>query len=243
MMRQTAAIQMSIDLGPTPLERWRLLATLAPVVAAVFANSPSDSGVATGERSIRRRIWAQLDPRRTGLPALGADPVSEYLEFALAAPAFLLGDDPSRSEPFAHWIPRGATMDDWHTHLSTLFPEVRPRGYFEFRVADANEGDAAAALVALVAGIAWHPASTTAALTQLPAPNTALMARAGRDALADPELAAAAQTAVDLALAGCRALGPALLDASDLMRAERFFNRYTRASRSPADDSRAVAAV
>jgi glutamate--cysteine ligase len=243
MMRQTAAIQMSIDLGPAPLQRWQLLATLAPVVAAAFANSPSDAGTVTGERSIRRRIWAELDPRRTGLAALGADPIGEYLDFALAAPAFLLGDDPAHAEPFESWVPRGATIDDWHVHLSTLFPEVRPRGYFEFRVADANEGDATAALVALVAGIAWHPASTAAALERLPRPNAGLMARAGRDALADPELAAAAGTAVDLALAGCRALGPELLDASDVARAERFFHRYTRAARCPADDSRAVAAV
>ena len=228
MMRQTAAIQLSIDLGPAPFERWRLLATLAPVVAATFANSPSDSGTTTGERSIRRRIWAELDPLRTGLPALGGDPVGEYMDFALHAPAFLLGDDPARAKPFNSWISRGATIDDWHAHLSTLFPDVRPRGYFEFRVADANEGDAMAALVALVAGIAWHPASTTAAIAQLPRPTSARMARAGRLGLSDSELATAARTAIDLALAGCEARGPSLLNACDLERATRFFDQATR---------------
>ena len=233
MMRQTAAIQLSIDPGSAPFERWRLLATLAPVVAAMFANSPADSGTATGERSIRRRIWAALDPLRTGLPALGDDPIGEYMDFALKAPAFLLGHDPSRAEPFSAWISRGATIDDWHAHLSTLFPEVRPRGYFEFRVADANEGDAMAALVALVAGIAWHPASTAAAIRQLPRPTAERMARAGCLGLADPELAAAARTAVDLALAGCEALGSSLLNARDLERANRFFDRDACADRHP----------
>ncbi len=236
MMRQTAAVQMSIDLGPAPLQRWRVLGALAPVVAAAFANSPMDGGATTGERSIRRRIWAELDPARTGLRALGAHPVAEYLEFALAAPAFLLGDDPSHAEPFAAWVPRGATRDDWQAHLSTLFPDVRPRGYFEFRVADACGGDAVAALVALVAGIAWHPPSSAAALAHLPAPDAGLMARSGRDGLADPALAAAACFATDLALSGCVALGPSLLNEDDIDRADRFFGTYTRAGRSPADD-------
>ena len=236
MMRQTAAVQLSLDPGPAPLERWRLLGALAPVVAAVFANSPLERGAATGERSIRRRIWAELDPARTGLRALGADPVAEYLDFALAAPAFLLGEDPSHAEPFAAWVPRDTTLDDWQAHLSTLFPDVRPRGYFEFRVADSCDGDAVAALVALVAGIAWHPPSSTVALSQLPLPSAGLMARAGRDGLADPELAAAACLAADLALSGCVALGPSLFEDDDIDRADRFFASYTRAGRSPADD-------
>ena len=236
MMRQTAAVQVSLDLGPDPIARWRVLGALAPLVAAAFANSPVDAGALTGERSIRRRIWAELDCARTGLPALGADPVSAYLEFALAAPAFLLGADPSRAEPFAAWVPRGATLDDWQTHLTTLFPDVRPRGYFEFRVADACDGDAVAALLALLAGIAWHPPSAAAALAELPAPDAALMARAGRDGLADPDLARAACFASDLALSACVALGPALFSDEVIDRADRFFAAHTRAGRSPADD-------
>jgi glutamate--cysteine ligase len=243
MMRQTAAVQLSIDVGPRPLERWRLLGTLAPIVAATFANSPSDTGTTTGERSIRRRIWDDLDPSRTGLRALGAQPVDEYLEFGLAASAFLLGDDPSRAEPFAAWLSRGATLEDWHAHLSTLFPDVRPRGYFEFRVADACGGDAVAALVALVAGIACHPAAATTASARLPAPTAELLARAGRHGLSDPELARAACTAVDLALAGCAALGRSLLTDADVRRATRFFDTYTRARRTPADDLPVPAAV
>ena len=242
MMRQTAAIQVSIDVGPAPFDRWRVLGALAPLAAAMFANSPLDTGRLSGERSMRRRIWAELDPARTGLRALGRDPVGEYLEFALAAPAFLLGDDPARAQPFARWLTRGATLDDWHTHLSTLFPDVRPRGYFEFRVADAAPGNAAAALVALVAGIAWRPDAAEAA-ARLPAPTPELMARAARHGLADPELAAAARTAVDLALEGCAALGPALFARADIARAEQFFDEYPRAGRSPADDLTAAVAA
>lgn len=236
MMRQTAALQLSIDAGPDPLQRWRLLCALVPVTTAIFANSPADSGTFTGERSIRRRIWDSLDPSRTGLPALGPDPVGEYLAFALNARAFLLGNHPHRAESFAAWIPRGATLDDWHAHLSTLFPDVRPRGFFELRAADAAAGDALPALIALICGLAWHEPSGSEALRRLPHPDAELMAQAGRLGLGHPTLAAAARTAVDLALQGCSALGPSALDAEHLARAERFFDRYTRQARSPADD-------
>jgi glutamate--cysteine ligase len=243
MMRQTASIQLCVDAGPAPLDRWRLLASLAPVAAAMFANSPLDTGAFTGESSRRRRIWAELDPLRTGLRALGDDPVGEYLAFALAAPAFLLGGDPGDAEPFVQWIARGATHDDWLAHLSTLFPDVRPRGYFEFRVADAVAGDALPALIALVAGIAWHAPSAAAAQRGLPMPTASLMARAGRDALGDQSLARASRFASALAIDACRALGGTALDVAALSRAQRFFDAYTQAGRVPADDVRAPAAA
>jgi glutamate--cysteine ligase len=243
MMRQTASVQLCIDAGDAPLARWHLLASLAPVAAAMFANSPFDSGTFTGERSRRRRIWAELDPARTGLRGLGGDPVQEYLEFALKAPAFLLGDDPRRAEPFEQWIARGATHDDWLAHLSTLFPDVRPRGYFEFRVADAVAGDALPALVALVAGTALHSPSAAAAPLMLPLPGESLMVRAARAGLGDPLLADAARWASALALDACRSLGASMLDDTDIARARRFFATYTSCGRSPADDARAPAAA
>ena len=243
MMRQTASIQLCIGAGSAPLDRWRLLAALAPVATAIFANSPLDTGVLTGERSRRRRIWAELDPARTGLRGLSDDPVSEYLEFALAAPAFLLGDDPRIALPFEQWVARGATQADWESHLSTLFPDVRPRGYFEFRVADSVAGDALPALLALVAGLAWHAPCGDAARRVLPRPGAALMARAGHEALGDPLLARAAAAAAELALDACRSVGPVLLDATSVRRAERFFETYVRAGRTPADDVCAPAAA
>ena len=243
MMRQTASIQLCVDTGADPLARWRLLAALAPVAAAMFANSPMDSGAHTGERSRRRRIWAELDPARTGLRAIGPDPVEEYLEFALAAPAFLLGRDPRLAAPFAQWIARGATDADWMEHLSTLFPDVRPRGYFEFRVADAVEGDALPALIALVAAPAWHQSTGDALVRALPLPNAALMARAGRSGLADGVLADAALVSASHALTACDAIGDRLLDANGIARARRFFEAYARSGRVPADDALAPAAA
>jgi glutamate--cysteine ligase len=242
MMRQTASVQLCVGAGADPIQRWRLLSALAPVVTAMFANSPVDMGITTGECSRRRRIWAELDPTRTGLRATGADPVGEYLEFALNAPAFLMGSDPRAAEPFRSWIARGATEADWTAHLSTLFPDVRPRGYFELRVADSVRGDALAAIVALVGGTVSH-ADAARALAQLPAPTAALMAMAGSDGLNDPVLRDAAVRAVALAREGGREAGDALLDRDGWEQAERFFGRYTLCGRAPADDARTFAAA
>ena len=46
-----------------------------------------------------------------------------------------------------------ATLDDWKTHLNTLFPEVRLKRTLEIRAADAQSADLACALPALYTGI------------------------------------------------------------------------------------------
>ena len=242
MMRQTASVQLCVGAGPAPLQRWRLLSALAPIVTAMFANSPLDGGVTTGERSRRRRIWAELDPSRTGLRALGADPVAEYLEFALNAPAFLMGSDPHLAEPFRDWIERGATDADWHTHLSTLFPDVRPRGYFELRVADSVHGDGLAAIIALVGGVLSH-ADSARVLKLFPEPTEQLMALAGKDGLADAVLRDAAVRAIALARDSAGAIGDTLLNHDGWSRAGRFFSAYALCGRSPSDDASALTAA
>jgi len=46
-----------------------------------------------------------------------------------------------------------ATMDDWNLHLTTLFPEVRLKGFIELRAADSQPPDRVLALPALAKGI------------------------------------------------------------------------------------------
>ncbi|HEU4456728.1 MAG TPA: glutamate-cysteine ligase family protein, partial [Longimicrobium sp.] len=170
MMRQTAAFQCNLDWCGDALARWRFLNALTPYLTAVFASSPVYAGAETGERSFRARVWRELDGGRTGIFPSAADPIGEYLQFALDAPAILLptdadldgtdadrdsedgdrdgGDrrngrsgDAHRAWPsFRAWNDRGAaTLDDWHVHLTTLFPDVRPKGFVEVRSIDAVE--------------------------------------------------------------------------------------------------------
>ena len=234
MMRQTAAMQVSVDWGAEPLLAWRVLNAMAPYVTAVFASSPVYRGEPTGHRSYRARIWRELDGGRTGCFAC-EDPVEEYLDFALAAPAILLGDD-ARFHPFAAWNAQGcATLDDWRAHLTTLFPEVRPKGFAEVRAADAVAPEWYAAPLVLLAGIVQHPPALDAAAELLGAPRPALLHAAGREGLADPRIGGTARELAELALAGAAAL-PGFFSAADLDEAADFFARYTRLGRSPADD-------
>ena len=240
MMRQTASIQVCVDAGETPALTWRVLNALAPFMVAIFANSPRYAGVDTGYKSYRRHIWATLDPRRTGVLGFGSDPIDEYLDFALGAPAFLLPQVNGASATFGHWVGReAATEADWCTHVTTLFPEVRPRGYFELRSADVVAPEWYAVPLVFVSGLVYHKPSLEAA-SELIAPDRGLLARSARCGLTDPTLGATSIALCDLALEGAAALGEPFISAADIATAAEFFERYTRKGRSPADDARVV---
>jgi glutamate--cysteine ligase len=237
MMRQTASFQVCVDAGDAPALTWRFLNALAPFMVAIFASSPRYAGRDTGHKSFRRHIWGTLDPRRTGLLGISGDAIAEYLDFALGAPAFLLPDVGGAAAPFSYWLDRGeASASDWCTHLSTLFPEVRPRGYFELRSADVVAPEWYAVPLALVAGLVYHRPSLDKAAALLGAPDAALLIRSGRDGLTDPVLGATVPQLCDLALAGCEALGTEFVSETDVAALAEYFDRYTRRRRSPADD-------
>ena len=237
MMRQTAAFQMSLDLDDEPLLRWTVLNAAAPYVVAIFANSPVYDGISTGFRSTRAEVWRRLDPLRTGLPWDEHDPVGHYCDFALRAPALLLPQLDGAHRPFGEWLRHSRSpLEDWHEHLSTLFPEVRPRGHLELRSCDAVPPQWYAAPVVLAVGIAYDPWALRAAAELLGHPDMDLLHRAGRRGLGDADIRRIAVDLVDIALAGCGHLGPGYFHPSDLEQARLFFDQYTRRGRSPADD-------
>jgi glutamate--cysteine ligase len=237
MMRQTAALQVSLDAGPEPLSRWRFLNALPPYLTAMFANSPVYEDVHRGHASYRAHVWRMLDGGRTGLLGAAPDPVDEYLTFALRAPTILDPGGPPLYAPFAHLLAAG-TVDAaaWKTHLTTLFPEVRPRGFFEVRSIDAMPPERFAAPLVFLAGLTYDERSFREAADLVGSPDPELLVLAGRDGLKEPRLAATSVDLVEVALQGARRLTPAFFDASDVEEAEAFFARYTLRSRAPADD-------
>ena len=246
MMRQTASFQCNLDWGADALSRWRFLNAAAPYVVAVFANSAVYRGADTGERSFRARVWRELDGGRTGVFPCGEDPIGEYLAFALAAPAILLPADEGfeRWAPFAAWNEMdGVSMDDWHAHLTTLFPDARPKGFVEVRSADAVAPEWYAAPLAFLAGLTYHERTFAAAVEIAGDPDAALLERAGRLGLRDERIASAARDLFALALEGAAALGPAFLTPADLQEARDFFETYTARALSPADDAALPEAV
>lgn len=237
MMRQTAAFQVSVDFDDEPWLRWRVLNAAAPFVVAIFANSPIYAGEPTGHQSARADVWRKLDPARTGIPYDRQAPIRAYLDFALAAPAFLLPPLDGEHRPFGEWLTRdNPTAEEWQDHLSTLFPEVRPRGHLELRSADSVPPQWYAAPLVLTAGVLYHPGTLRAAADLLPLPDPGLLERAGRVGLHDADIARTANDLFELALAGSAGLGSSYFHPSDIEEARDYFERYTKCARSPADD-------
>jgi glutamate--cysteine ligase len=170
MMASTAAVQVNLDAGKDAADvgrRWDLLHAVGPVLSAAFANSPLYHGRLTGWKSTRQGVWLHLDPRRTQAPP-GGDPASTWPEYVLAAPVMMLRTDhgPWRAAPgftFGEWVSgrlpglAQPTEDDLDYHLSTLFPPVRPRGWFEVRYLDAQDPDWWPVPVAVLATLLDRP--------------------------------------------------------------------------------------
>lgn len=238
MMRQTAAMQICLDAGDDPYARWTLLEALSPYVIAIFANSPVYAGAATGHMSYRAHAWRSLDPSRTGLVSNGCEPAAAYTSFALGARAILAGPEHQRTQPFGERLALGqARAGDWNAHLTTLFPEVRPRAYFELRSCDALAPEWYVVPLAFVAGLAYYAPSSRAALELLGAPNPALLACAGRCGMAEPTIAAAVPDLWRLARAGCAALGATFITGADLEQVDDYVHRYSARGCSPAHDA------
>ncbi|MGH7734573.1 MAG: glutamate-cysteine ligase family protein, partial [Gemmatimonadales bacterium] len=243
MMRQTAACQVTLDAGDDPLARWHLLSAVAPYITALFANSPRYAGAQTGMVSARADTWATLDPLRTGLPgATAADPAAAYARFALRAPWIFRPATDGTYRSFAAVLARGDAQEtDWDAHLTTLFPEIRPRRIagvptFEVRSADAMPVAACAALCVVLIGLTRDREAGAEAMALAEPASPTLLARAGRLGLRDPEIRRVAPALYRLALAGAARLGNAIVAGEVLERAQEFGRRYALAERSPADD-------
>ena len=254
MMQRTCALQVNVDLGgPERVERWLVANLVVPLACATFAASPGPGVV-----SARASIWQALDPTRTGFPrrlvdGTTDDPVEQLTDAALAADVLLVRRDPPPWEPgrpgwtFAAWLRDGhprlgrPTEDDLRYHLTTLFWEVRPRGFLELRALDALPARYRCVPVVLLAGLledAKARGQVRAVLDRLRAKLPALWQRAATVGLADPALCALVVETWSLALAGAARLPAGYLPADGLPATERFLDRFTVRGRCPADELR-----
>lgn len=235
MMRQTASVQINLEPGDDPLARWTLLNRMAPVLVAIFANSRQYAGEDSGHASYRAHLWRTLDPSRTGLSTAEC-PVESYRDFALGAGWMFGQSADGEYDSFENAIQCGASETDWDLHLSSLFPEVRPRKYFEVRSPDMVELPWIAAPIAMVAGVCYHEKTARAATELLSHFDSDTLVRAGRHGLGDEGIAAVAREFVELASKGAEALGGDYLSHDDLDILKEFVDRYPANGRSPADD-------
>src|SRR5258706_10109815 len=168
MMKQTATVQANIDFESErdAIQKLRIGMGVAPIVNAIFANSPLVDGDLSGHLSFRGHVWTDTDRARCGLlPFAFRDDANfaDYVAWALDVPMyFILRDGRYVTQvtgvPFRRFLADGwqgepATLDDWSLHLTTLFPEVRLKGFIEFRSADSQPPARVLALPALAKGL------------------------------------------------------------------------------------------
>jgi glutamate--cysteine ligase len=239
MMCTTASVQVCVDIGADSgdaVRRWRLAHSLGPLLIAAFANSPLQAGRRTGLKSTRQAIWNALDPGRTTVP-IGSDPAEAWARYTLDAKVMMRRTpdggwvaDPGTS--FREWVAAGeVTREDLEYHLSTLFPPVRPRGWYELRMIDALPEPYWPVPVALVTALLDDPVASRLA-EEAAEPVARRWREAARDALADRELARAARTCFAAARAALPRLGAEAL----LPMVDDYYSRYIERGRCPADD-------
>jgi len=252
MMRHTASLQINLDLGPEGVwqERWLAANLLSPLITASFACSPGDGWV-----SSRARAWQELDPSRSGFPAAlvdgsADDPREQWAAAALAADVMLFRGRDGRWDPgspgfsFGRWLDEGHEAHGWPTradldyHLTTLFLEVRPRGYLELRAGEQLPDCWRAAQVVLTSA-ALYDADARRAVIERMAPHRGrlpeLWRRAARLGVADPELGELAAATWHGALRGAERMPDGWLSAECLGCARRFVDELTGRGLTPAD--------
>ena len=273
MMRGTASVQVCLDSGDDSQgqsgyrSRWRLLHAIGPVLVAAFANSPLRDGKPTGWCSARQQVWANMDPGRTRAPdwqAADGDPRDAWTAYALDAELMLVRDPASENwfappgVTFRTWlrgtngVNRTPTSDDLAYHLSTLFPPVRPRGYLELRMIDAQPDEGWIVPLAVTTALLHDERAADLALAateslaakRLPANSPRPKAsdrpmtgdpwlRAARLGPSDPEIAQASRECFDAARGALDRMGVP----DDITEAvDAFTERYASRDRCPADD-------
>lgn len=255
MMCHTCSLQVNIDLGPPAVaaERWLVAHLISPLLTASFASSPQPD-VTSG----RALAWQRTDPTRTGFPRRlladpEADPVETLLDAALAADVLLVRDARGGAQTgrpgwtFGRWLADGDPVHgrprtaDLAYHLTTLFHEVRLRGFLELRAIDALPPRWQAVPLVFVAGALYDDTARQAvrALMERHRPSLPdLWVRASVDGVADPAMCALAVEAWSLALAGASRLPAGYVPRDAFMETERFLDRFTLRGRAPADELR-----
>jgi glutamate--cysteine ligase len=227
MMARTCAVQCNLDYGDEEDLAAKFLVgnRLAPIVTAMFANSPFDNARASGFKSTRAAAWLETDPDRTGIatPALSDDFTPEsYVDYVMDVPMIfaqregLILDAPAGMR-FGEFLEDGAgtiqpVFGDWADHLTTIFTDARLKQHLELRSADCNDLEMTLALQALWKGLLYDADARDEALRLAPRldRNDALGLRraVARDGLAavhsGVEISGLARDIVSLATEGLR---------------------------------------
>ena len=226
MMCRTAAIQVNLDYGDLEdlAKKFALATRLAPVAAAIFANSPFENGKLSGYKSTRYAAWLETDPDRTGPSPVALEDgfsIDRFVDYVASVPMFFIRrngeyiDLAGRS--FSAFISNGdghrPVLQDFTDHLSTIFTEARLKPHIEQRSMDCGPIDVVMAAQAFWKGLMYDGGMLDRALRM--APRLSLddylelqleVARHGLDAqVGSLSVLSLAKSAIEMSRAGLRA--------------------------------------
>lgn len=169
MMHLTGSVQTTVDFQNEAnlVNKVRTAAKASPFIAALCAASPFSNGKPNGLQTERYQIWLDTDHRRAGLwPEMfdeeGLRPIRYVNRVMATPPMFFIRDGafrvPDYTKPFEVYVKEGfegepVRLGDFLDHLTTFFPEIRPKGYVELRGADCLPGILAVGVAGLWRGI------------------------------------------------------------------------------------------
>jgi glutamate--cysteine ligase len=150
MMYRTCGIQINYDYtSEENFEKiFRLGNYLTPITIALYSNSPFESGKPVGYFSYRNKVWQNTS--RGGIMPIAFEKVSfeKYFDHVIEYPILFAIRNKNYIEPngqpfrdlilgnFSN-LKDEANLQDFETHLATIFTEVRLKQFIEVRSLDA----------------------------------------------------------------------------------------------------------
>ncbi|MEM9725926.1 MAG: glutamate--cysteine ligase [Pseudomonadota bacterium] len=180
MMFRSCTIQVNLDFADEAdmVQKLRVGLSLQPLATALFAASPLIDGRPSGHVSMRGRIWRDVDPDRTGIPAFVFEPgfgFERWVDYALDTPMYFVFRGgryiDASGQSFRDFLDgrlaaapgETPTLSDWADHLTTLFPEARIKRFMEMRGADGGPWRRICALPAFWVGLLYDQGALDAA--------------------------------------------------------------------------------
>ena len=182
MMTRTAATQVNLDYRDLEdlARKFALANRLAPIAAAIFANSPFQEGKLSGYKSTRYAAWLETDPDRTGPFPLALDDdfsIPRFIDEVSAVPMFFVRRDGQYIDYSGHSFgeflghcscPQTPIFQDFTDHLSTIFTEARLKPHIEQRSIDSGSLEMVMAALAFWKGLMYHAEALDGALKLVP---------------------------------------------------------------------------
>lgn len=168
-LKKSASIQGNVDFSSEEdaMRKFQTLLRIAPILSAMFANSPLNNGKLTGYLSYRTHVLQDVDPERFNLRkeffSKNMD-FDEWIEYCLSLPLLFIQRDaewiPIEKCTFGNFLEKGynghrATLEDWILHLSVVYPDARLRSYIELRSCDSLPPKLVPSFAAMVKGLVY----------------------------------------------------------------------------------------